>query len=289
MTKASGYVFLDWPPSPSVSGPQSLMEPLHPGKSSGGPFSVAWAAGDTRVCVVCMRPSTPSRTWFYAQLCLPCCCGTILTHHITSQAPGSWFQYPSQQQAHPGGVPPTPHLPPISLWQQWQCSWEALLPTQTAKCTPGMTVIDSNLTLLFVNTAAHCSGPQRLVPQISRRTRHQRGWITCQWGVLQPWIDMDKTRQFLDTSLLVDLCSQQLNTAQVKKEQASRPKKRGCFLTEIELRLSRYILIFSFCGYWQSLFAWSHQGKQVFPRRVSCKKFLAPEREKAAWIQDLLG
>lgn len=74
---------------------------------------------------------------------------------------------------------------------------------------------------------------------------------------------MNKIKNLLDTSLLVDQCSQQLSTAQVKKEQASRPSKRGCFLTETELRLSRYILIFSFCGYWQSFFAWSHQHKHA--------------------------
>lgn len=55
----------------------------------------------------------------------------------------------------------------------------------------------------------------------------------------------------------------QFSMAEVKKEQAPRPNKGGCFLTEIELRLSRYTLIFSFCGYWQSFFAWSHQGRHA--------------------------
>lgn len=133
-------------PSSSLSHPQSLMEPLHPWRSSGGPFSVAWAAGGVYVCCVHVS-SQPQQelqlalvVCLCAQPCIPCCCGTSLTYHIASWAPDSWFQYPSQQQAHPGGMPPTQHLPPFSSWQQWQHSWETLLLTHIAKCTLGITV-----------------------------------------------------------------------------------------------------------------------------------------------------
>lgn len=77
--------------------------------------------------------------------------------------------------------------------------------------------------------------------------------------------------------------------AQVKKEQAPRSNKGGgCFLTETELRFSRHILI-SVVTDEVSLHDHIRASMQIFPGRVSCKKFLAPEREKADWVQDLLG
>lgn len=121
----------------------STKDSLHPRKSRDSPFSVAWTAGDACVCRVhvSFHPSRPSASTGFVSVCpaqLLCCCGTSLTYHIASWAPGSWFQYPSQQQAHPGSVPLTPHLLPISSWQHSQ---ETLLLIYMAKCTSGMTVI----------------------------------------------------------------------------------------------------------------------------------------------------
>lgn len=118
------------------------------------PLKVQWwsfqcGVGSRRcVCVCCVHVSSQPQqdlqlalvVCLCAQPCIPCCCGTSLTYHIASWAPDSWFQYPSQQQAHPGGMPPTQHLPPFSSWQQWQHSWQTLLLTHIAKCTLGITV-----------------------------------------------------------------------------------------------------------------------------------------------------
>lgn len=116
-------------PRSSISGPQSLMEPLHPRKSSGGPFSVAWAAGD--VCVCCVHVSLhPSKTfgqhWFC--LCVPSPASRAEDQpHLPPHFLGSWqqFQHPSQQQAHPGvwHQPHTSHpFPAGSTWGKHCCS-----------------------------------------------------------------------------------------------------------------------------------------------------------------------
>lgn len=118
------------------------------------PLKVQWwsfqcGVGSRRyMCVCCVHVSSQPQQELQlalvlclcAQPCIPCSCGTSLTYHIASWTPDSWFQYPSQQQAHPGGMPPTQHLPPFSSWQQRQRSWETLLLTHIAKCTLGITV-----------------------------------------------------------------------------------------------------------------------------------------------------
>lgn len=134
-------------PSSSVCGPRSLME-------SPAALKVQWwsfqcgVSSRRRVCVLCACVLPPQQDLqlalalsLHAQPSLLSCCGTILTSHMASWPPGSLFQYPSQQQAHPGGMPPTQHLPPISHWQPWQHSWETLLLTHVAKRTLGMTAV----------------------------------------------------------------------------------------------------------------------------------------------------
>lgn len=137
----------------SSTDPPALLSLVH--KASWSPFTPegpvvvlsVWR-GQQEVRVYCVHVSSQPQQELQlalvlclcAQPCIPCCCGTSLTYHIASWAPDSWFQYPSQQQAHPGGMPPTQHLPPFSSWQQWQHSWETLLLTHIAKCTLGITV-----------------------------------------------------------------------------------------------------------------------------------------------------
>ena len=74
--------------------------------------------------------------------------------------------------------------------------------------------------------------------------------------------------------------------AQVEKEQAPRPSKTGCFLTETKLRLSKCILVFSFSGYGQSFIAWSHQLKYAsLSRKGFMLKFLALSKRKMGWFK----
>lgn len=248
-------------PSSSVCGPRSLME-------SPAALKVQWwsfqcgVSSRRRVCVLCACVLPPQQDLQLSPGFVSACPAQspeLLWHHphLSHGFLASWQPVPVSIPAagtpwrHATNPAPPTHFPLAAL--------AALMGNIAAHpCSQTHFRDDSSLTLLFVNTAAHCSGPQRLLPQISRSTRHQGEWVTQRWRGFQPWTDMNKTKHLLDASFLVDQCSQQLSTAQVKKEQASRPNKRGCFLTETELRLSRYILIFSFCGYWQSFFAWSH-------------------------------
>lgn len=132
------------------------------------------------MCVSCACVLPPQQTfsqhWFC--LCVPSPAPVLLWHqsHLPHCFLGSWQLVSVSIPA--AGTP-------------WKCATNPtpLTHFQLAALTGNIAAHlhgqmhfrdDSNLTLLFVNTAAHCSGPQRLLPQISRRIRHQGEWVTYQ-------------------------------------------------------------------------------------------------------------
>lgn len=129
---------------------------LWPTKSPGAPaplkvrcLSVCCGQQEMCVCMfVCMCPSNLSKTSSLHSFCFCVASPASRTAaapaplaHLAALAPGSWFQWPAQERAHPGGMPPTQRVPPTSSWQQWQDSLETLLLTSMSGCTLGMTVV----------------------------------------------------------------------------------------------------------------------------------------------------
>lgn len=173
MTKASSYVFLDRSPA--------LLPLVH--KVSWSPCTPAspvvvlsvWHGQQEMhmcVCVLCACVLPAQQDLQLALVLSPALPPVLLWHqpHPPHRFPGTRqlisVSIPAAGTSWKRATNPTPPSPfPLAAAAALMGSIAAHTHSQEHFRD------DSNLTLLFVNTAAHCSGPQRLLPQISRRTR----------------------------------------------------------------------------------------------------------------------